>query len=69
MVIKIKQNLTNLSYKIAIGSCCIKYSHTSGFRMDEFQMSNYLKNILPELWEKYYVLGNHMRSEKRDSSD
>ena len=52
---KIKQNLPNLSYRMASGSYHIqedrvKYSLTSFLAS---QWMDYSKGILPELWETY----------------
>lgn len=49
---KIKQNLQNLSYRVAAGSYHknrVKYSH----HFLALEWINYLKHILPELWGTY----------------
>ena len=50
---KIKQNLPNLSNRVAAGSYCIQKDSKIFISLLAFRWMNYSKNILPELWETY----------------
>lgn len=53
MAVKVKQNLPNLSNRIASGSYHIEKDIKIFVSLLALGWMNYVKNFLPELWETY----------------